>query len=240
MPRLIQMPHGLRYTSRVPLTGPRAAGSAATESLTGFTQTVSSPFGLWRWQFSFTAMNKIEARRYRGFVTALHGGANATRVTFRDPDIMTHAEAGLSATADQIRRGIPFSTGVGLSTGVNLRCSFPRVAVAFASARYVDTVTLADEFWRDALNIGDQIGFGPAYFGLHVITEVIGAGEFRIWPPLRKSLTATSYATLSPVMVMRLESEGAAQMARGISVMEAPTITLTEVEDADVRAFYTG
>ena len=240
MPRLIDFPIGLRFTSRTPLTGPRSSGSASTESLTGFAQTVASPFGLWRWQFTFTAMNKIESRRYRGFVTAMHGGANATRVPFRDPDRMSFAEAGMTVTPYQERYGVPLSNGLPMSNGMNHPVSYPFVGVASAAARYADIVMLDDEFWRSALGIGDQIGFGPSYLGLHVITEVQGGGTFRIWPPLRKALTTSNYATLEPTMAMRLEGESAAGFSRGISVMEAPTIVLTEVEDADVRAFYTG
>lgn len=240
MPRLVEMPLGLRVTMRAPLTGPRSAGGGATESLTGFAQTVASPFGLWRWQFSFTAMHKAEARRYRGFITSLHGGANATRVTFRDPDAMSFAEAGLTVTADQARNGMTWSNGMPWSNGAGFRVTYPHVALAATAAQGDDTVELADEFWRDAIGVGDQIGFVPLYLGMHVVTEVIGGGAFRVWPPLRAGLTPANKATLEPVMVMRLESEASAGIARGISAMEAPTITLTEIEDADVRLFYTG
>lgn len=240
MPRLIQFPAGLRVTARAPLTGPRSVSSSSSESFTGFTQTIASPYGAWRWQFTFAPMHKDEARRYRGFITALHGGANATRVTFRDPDVMSHAQAGLSVSQSQIHRGIPWSNSMPWSNGRNWAIGYPHVGVTAAASKGTDTVTLANQFWRASLGVGDQIGFGPFYFGLHVVTEVKGGGAFRIWPPLRKDIASGSYATLTPVMVMRLESESSAPIGRGISTMEAPTITLAEVLDEDVRAFYTG
>lgn len=242
MPRLVQMPIGLKVTSRAPLTGPRTASGNVTESLTGFAQTVASPFGLWRWQFTLTAMHKDMARRYRGFVTALHGGANAFRVTMGDPDMMSWRDSGVNINENdpRIRRGVPFSNGAFWSNGTGWQISRPTVQIAAAAARYDSIVSLANEYWRGNLNVGDQIGFAPFYFGLHVVTEVFGDGTFRIWPPLRGALTTANWATLYPVMVMRLESESSATIARGVSTMEAPTIVMTEVEDADVRLFYDG
>lgn len=240
MPRLVPMPVGLRVTSRAPLSGPRSASSGSTESLTGFVQTVASPFGLWRWQFTYTQMVKAEARRFRGWIVSLHGGANATRVTFKDPDEMGRAEQGVTMTPAEERGGVSWSNGATWSNGLGWSNSPPLVAVSAAAAKGDSIVTLADEFWRDSLNYGDQIGFGPYYFGMHVITEVLDGGQFRIWPPLRAALTTDSWATLRPVMCMRLESESSATLARGIMATEASTVTLTEVLDENVRDFYTG
>lgn len=240
MPRLVPIPVGLKVTSRAPVSGPRSASSGATESLTGFTQTVASPFGLWRWQFTYTQMIKAEARRFRGWIVSLHGGANGTRVTFKDPDEMTRTEQGVTMTPEQERGGMTWSNGESWSNGMGWSCPPPLVGVAAAAAKDATTISLVDEFWRDSLDYGDQIGFGPYYFGLHVVTEVLGSGQFRIWPPLRAALTTANWATLRPVMVMRLEGEGSATLARGIMATEVSTVTLTEVTDENVRDFYTG
>lgn len=240
MPRLVPMPVGLRVTSRAPLSGPRSASAGATESLTGFVQTVASPFGQWRWQFTYTQMIKAEARRFRGWVVSLHGGANATRVTFKDPDEMSRAEQGVTMTLEQERSGLSWSNGATWSNGLGWSCPPPLVGVAVAAAKDATVISLDDEYWRDSLNYGDQIGFAPYYLGLHVITEVLGAGQFRIWPPLRAALTADNWATLRPVMAMRLEGEASATLARGITATEASTVTLAEVTDENVRDFYTG
>lgn len=240
MPRIIPWPLGLKFTSRTPLTGPRVSGGSGRETLTGFTQTVASPFGAWRWQFTFPPMRGVMARRYRGMVTALHGGANAVRVPFRDPDGLTFAEAGTTITVQQEQAGLSWSNTLPWSNGMNWQVSKPLVAVAAAAAKGASVVTLANQFWRNNLGYGDQIGFMPYHFGLYVITEVIGGGQFRIWPPLRAPLITSSYATLEPTLVMRLESESAAPIARGVQVMEAPTITLTEITDDVVRLNYEG
>lgn len=86
MGRLISWPIGLRISGMRPLSGPRTIGAAGSESLTGYVQTVAGAFGVWRWQLQFPPMRGEVFRRYRGTVAALHGGANALRVPFFDPD----------------------------------------------------------------------------------------------------------------------------------------------------------
>lgn len=86
MGRLIHWPAGLRISGMTPLSGPRAIGAGGSESLTGYIQTVAGVFGAWRWQLKCAPMKGEAFRRYRGTVAALHGGANALRVTFDDPD----------------------------------------------------------------------------------------------------------------------------------------------------------
>lgn len=71
-----------------------------------------------------------------------------------------------------------------------------------------------------------------------MVTEVIGLGTYRIWPPLRKALTTDDFATLKPVLAMRLESEEAATAARDASFISKATMTLVEVLDYDVRDYF--
>lgn len=238
MGRLISMPNGLWPRSMVPLSGPRAVGGAANTSIGNFMQTVASPFGGWRWQFVFPVSKDAKFRRYRGWVMALHGGANATRVPFGDPDMMSLLEAGMTLTPAQERFGLPWSNGETWSNGQNWKVTAPNVPVAAAAAREATIIRLADAFWGQRLQMGDYLGFFPLHFGLYTVTEERGDGEYRIWPPLRKALTVGDFATLYPTMAMRLESEDAASAARGVAYAEEASVTLVEVFDYDVRDYF--
>lgn len=95
MGRLIPWPAGVGISGMSPLTGPRTIGAASSESLAGYVQTVAAPFGLWRWHLKLAPMKGATFQRYRGTVAALHGGANALRVPFYNPD--TAGLANISA-----------------------------------------------------------------------------------------------------------------------------------------------
>lgn len=87
------------------------------------------------------------------------------------------------------------------------------------------------------LGIGDWFGFAPYHFGVYMVTEVLAPGDYRIWPPLRKAVV-DGYATRRPVMAMRLESEVAASIDRGVDWADGPTMTLVEVMDPDVATYF--
>jgi hypothetical protein len=238
MARLLSPPVGLGVTSIEPLSGPRAVGSGTTQSIGNFVQTFASPFALWRFRFSFPAMHKSLFRRYRGWITALHGGANATRWHFFDPDAMTFQEAGLTATNSEIAAGQTWSSGATWSNGENWATSRPDVAVASDAAVDSTQISLADEWWGHDLNVGDYVGFFPFYLGMHMITEVIEEGTYRIWPPLRAALTTDHFATLSPTLAMRLEGEETASAGRGLAAAEGLSATFVETLDYDVREYF--
>lgn len=236
--RLLNWPIGLRPNYREPLTGPRAVGASSTQSLTGFSQTTASPFGTWRWRFGFPRLKGQLFRRYRGMVTALHGGANAVRVSFCDWDGLSYAQRGIITTPLDRRRGVPWGNGEAWSNGLNWSCGDPLATVA-ASAAVGDTlISLTGDAWGHRLDIGDWIGFLPFATGLYMVTDVIDDGEYRIWPPLRTALTTDSRVTLKPTMVMRLEGEDAATAGRGPASAEGVSITLVEVPDYDVRDYF--
>jgi hypothetical protein len=241
--RLIDWIDGLAVIARAPLTGPRTVGSAASESTQGYVQTTASPFGLWRWQLSFRGMWGPLFRHYRGLATALHGGANAVRVPFCDPDL-SWSDAGVAPSPKQRQNGIAWISGSALEpfedTRRNWTIGRPWETVA-AAAKGADTVTLGATEWGRTLAGGEWLGFAPFHFGLYLVTEIfpLTPGQVRIWPPLRKALAATDYATLSPVMAMRLEGEAGATAARGLALAADATMTLIEVEDADVRQWFT-
>lgn len=233
--RLIDWPNGLKITAQEPLSGPRTVGSTSKQGLDGYVQTTAAPFGLWRWRFQFGAMRHTAFRRYRGWITALHGGANATRVEFCDPDTLNFVEAGLPYDpVDQ-----PWSNGRGWSSGSYWGATAPLAGVADVAALGDSIIKLDDEFWGYNLGVGDWFGFTPLHFGLYTITEVLNPGEYRIWPPLRKAISATDEATLQPTLAMRLEDETSAAIPRSTPYAENLTVTMVEVLDYDVRDYFT-
>lgn len=238
MARLLSPPVGLGTTSIEPLSGPRTVGGSSTTSVSNYQQTVASPFAVWRWRLSFPAMEGSLFRRYRGWITALHGGANATRWTFFDPDCITFHEAGVNASQFEIATGKPWSNGMPWSNGENWQSSRPVVSVVSAAVRGATTLSLADQWWGHRLDIGDYVGFFPFHLGMYEITQVIEPGIYRVWPPLRKAIATADFATLSPTLAMRLESEDAASAGRGLVAAEGLSATLVEVEDYDVRDYF--
>jgi hypothetical protein len=165
------------------------------------------------------------------------------RVPFCDPDGLDWDELGVDATYAQLHNGVPWSNGLPWSNGQNWTVGRPTESVAAVAAKGDSFVTLYGSYWGNSLGIGDWLGFD--HFGLYVVTEVVAqntgspaTSEYRIWPPLRRELTASSWATLSPVMAMRLEGEAAATATRGRVMAEGNTLTMVEVEDSDVRAYF--
>ena len=238
MARLLSWPVGLRANGREPLSGPRTVGAGQTQAIGGFVQTVAAPFGLWRYRFTFPPLRGQEFRRFRGWVTALHGGANATRVPFCDWDGLSLAQRGIDATSAEYKAGVPWSNDLPWSNGKNWKIGSPTVAVPFAIAAGTTEVWLDSDFWGHSLGVGDMIGFEPLHFGKYMITEVYLPGRYRIWPPLRKALALGDYATLEPVLAMRLESEEGATASRGATHSEGASVTLVEVMDADLRDYF--
>ncbi|WP_421930129.1 hypothetical protein [Nitratireductor rhodophyticola] len=238
MARLISRPDGLGLVSIEPLSGPRAVNAGQNQSISGFVQSVAGAFGLWRFRFAFHAMRGAEFRQYRKWITALHGGANATRWPFCDPDAITFQEAGVDASNFEIATGQPWSNGEPWSNDQNWATSRPNIAVAEDAAKDATIVKLADSFWGHQLDGGDYLGFFPFHFGLYLVTEVISAGTYRIWPPLRKAITTDDFATLNPTLALRLEGEDAASAGRGLVVADTLQITMIEVLDYDVRKYF--
>ncbi|MFC6487371.1 hypothetical protein [Nitratireductor sp. GCM10026969] len=239
MARLLHWPMGLPENFREPLSGPRSIGSGSNTSIGNFTQTVGSPFGAWRWRFQFANMRGQIARRYRGWITALHGGANATRVPFCDWDGLDFEQMGVITTRQAWRLGQPWSNGEPWSNGKNWASSPPQVPVARPSPLNGTEIWLAEAFWGHRLGMGDLIGFFPFHLGLYEITQVFDPGHYRVWPPLRKALTTDDEATLRPTLAMRLENEDAATAPRDAHFISNAGVVLVEVFDYYVRDYFT-
>lgn len=243
MARIVSPPIGLPVISLEPLSGPRAVGAGGSQSVSGFVQTTAAAFGMWRWRISFAPMYRTMFRRYRGWVTSLHGGANATRWIFFDPDMMSPQESGIAVPAPAewttAEYGQSWSNGLPWGSGVGWKMTPPSVRIAADAQRDTTTVSVENGFWGYSLGVGDYLGFYPFHLGLYTITEVIEPGTYRVWPPLRKAVTTDEFATLCPVLAMRLESEEAASAGRGLVVAEGLSVTLVEVLDYDVRDYFT-
>jgi hypothetical protein len=140
---------------------------------------------------------------------------------------------------------MPFSNGQPFSNGCEWGVSRPAVKVAADAAKGATIIELADQYWGYDLIGGEWLGFFPFHFGKYEVTEVLGDGRYRIWPPLRVDLAEVdedgvgSYAKIDGiVMAMRLQSEAGATVQRGVIVSEGNTLTGVEVEDQDVREYF--
>lgn len=239
MARLLSWPLGLRPNRMRPLSGPRTVGAGQSESIAAFVQTTASPFGSVVLEFGFPDMRGQLARRVRGWIKAMHGGANATRVTLCDWDGLSLARRGIQASKAEWKAGAPWGNGKPWSNEQNWHGGSPIVAVAAAAAKGATVVTLAGQFWGRNLGIGDRIGFTPLHFGAYEVTEVIDAGVYRLDFPLRRALTTDDFATLEPVLAMRLLSENAAQAERGPAFLQGLSVQMVEVPDYVVREYFT-
>lgn len=234
MARLLDMPAGLGMTDLQFLSGPRVINATTTETLSAFVQTTASPFDALSFQVSFQPMQGALARRHRGWIRALHGGANATRFRLPDPDRMKPAEAGIAGEFG----GRPWTNGKPWSNGQSWRASYPVVAVASSAVVGGSVVSLADSFWGHSLDIGDRFGFLPFHLGFYEVTEVIQPGKYRIWPPLRAAIDTDGYATLDPVLAVRLVGLDAASLQRDAQAAQNMTASFVEVFDYDVRTYF--
>lgn len=239
MARLLSWPEGLRWNRMRMLSGPEAVGAGSDSTIGDFTQTVASPFGARYMQFSFPPMRGALARRARGLITALHKGANAVRVSICDWDGMSLEDAGVDTSTVNGCHQVPWSNVAPWEEGNLWRLTKPQIAVTAASAKDTTIVSISDQYWGSKLGIGDWIGFAPFHLGLYEVTEGLGGGRFRVWPPLRKALATGDKVTAYPTMAMRLLSSNLPDAERGPAFLEGLTISLFEVFDYDARDYFT-
>ncbi|MBZ0164562.1 MAG: hypothetical protein K8H74_17850 [Notoacmeibacter sp.] len=231
--RLLNWPVGVEWANYAILEGPRTIGAGGGFSFAGLAQTVRSPFGLWRVRITLPEMRGAEARRVRGWITAQHGGANATRVPWQEPEIMTRAEAGASGPLVQT-----WSNGEYWSNGLGWSARYPTETAGAAAAKGDTSVVLGSDHWGQSLDDGDRFGFFPFHLAVYEVTEVLAAGQYRIWPPLRKAVAATDGATMRPTMAMKLLTEPKLPYNRNL--MPEIDLDFLEVKDEIVRAWFTG
>ena len=112
MARLLPFPEGNGVVSMTPVSGPNARNSGANTASDGSEQVFDHIGDVVALRLDFNAKIGTSARRERGWLTGLLGGANATRFQFIDADRMTLAEAGVSASG-----AVTWSNGQSWSSG---------------------------------------------------------------------------------------------------------------------------
>ena len=183
---------------------------------------------------SFPIMNGHKAREHRGWITAQHSGANATVFTLIDGDKPKLSEYGLPDEGS-----LPFSNGENFTNDHPWKGGYPTIELTATISLEVTQISLPDTLWGHKLGIGTWIGFMPLHFGMYMITEVLGDGQYRIFPPLRKAVSIGDYATLTPSMCVRMPAPDAARSSRGSAFVEGASLSVVEVLDYDVRDFFT-
>jgi hypothetical protein len=236
MARLITFPDGLWQTSVTWTNGPNVRNSGSNTAQDGSEQTFEGIGDLVSLQLDMQPIQGQPARRERGTLTALMGGANAMRWTFVDADRMSLEEAGLEPPFQQQ----PWSNGLRWTSKRGWRPAPPIVHLAAPAAVGDGIISLTDEWWGWELGLGDYIGFFPFHFGLYMITEVQGLGVYRIWPRLRKAVTPNDYASLTATLVMRPTSRDAYNLKRDAATTSGQSVSLVEVLDNYARDYFAG
>lgn len=239
MARLLNYPIGLRPNRMRKLAGPRTKGAGQSEGATGWVQTVASPFGARRLEFSFPNIRGTLARRTRGWISAMHGGANATRIRMCDWDGMSLADRGIDATAQSFGEGSDWSNDLPWDNGQPWENGSPDEAVTVAAAADETIISITDDNFGANLGVGDWVGFYPLHFGCYEITESLGDGQFRLDMPLRAAITTSTRCYLNPWIAMRLESESSASGERDAFSLTGLSLIMVEVFDYDVKDYFT-
>jgi hypothetical protein len=235
--KILRWPRGLRWQTMTPTTGPVVRGFS--QGTTGKVQSVESPYGLVGFDLTFPAMRGVMARRFRGLVTALHGGANAVRFRVCDPDGPGFAEMNIELSAQERSNGLPWGNDKTWSNGRYWKPALPKVPVTAVSAKGSTLVSLEVSRWGGRLEPGTMFGF-VGHYGVYTAKEVQVVGydaTVRVWPPLRKALTTDDRATLRPVIAMRLASPDGGQFSRGGDLMGGASLSLIEMPDEVVDLY---
>lgn len=232
--RLIKWPKGLNVAGFTWLKGPVSAGSKSNVTISGATQYVSAPTSPLAFSLMIVMEYGTSARRADGMLTALHNGANALQFPWN----LAGQMADLSDFGLPSSQNLNWSNGFPWSNGLPWRGGPPVESVAAAVAKDTSIVTLGSSSWGAQLGMGDQFGFN-GLFGVYKVTETYpdNANKYRVWPPLRADITTSTVATLEPYIVVKAVGE--------IPINIKPYsydpvgLTLVEVPDATVRAYYT-
>ena len=234
MGRLLTWPDKVGVTSVEFTDGPMTRTSGRSTALDGTEQTFEGVGGVVAFSVELAATRGQEARYERGLLLALRTGANAARMRLIDGDRRTRTEAKVSA-----RDRVTWAKGVRWHGGVRWRTGYPEGVVNGQHSKGQGLVNLRNDAWGRDLTLGEAIGFSPLHFGAYFVTEVMGGGWVRVWPPLRKGLKGGDRVTLEPVLVMRA-TPGAFAFARGPVTTNAARVELVEMLDEHVRTFFAG
>lgn len=236
--RMVPFPVGLPITALTPQGGPLVLGS--TTSGTRKTQVVVDPTGgLWSFTLEVAKMKGPMARAFSQLSVALHGGANCCRVPFFDPDEPSFREMGINVSDNYDQQYVSWSNGEFWSNGKPWRIGKPLATIAAASAKNSGTITIDTTAWGGVL---------PTFFGIvgHFAVYCVTGSTFsgnvatcRVFPPVRRAITTTDYATLRPVMAAQLTGPSGAPWSRDASAMSGAQLDIIEVPDEVVLNYVT-
>ena len=234
--RMVDYPVGLSFKTIRPLNGPDVIG--ATVSQEKFGQSVHDPFGgLAQFEVTFPPMRSSMARAFSRLSGSAYSGANCFRFNFFDPDEPGWDEIGNSDYEHSSK--VTWSNGQKWAHGQPWIAGKPIVPVTVSSANGAGSITLDVSEWN---------GVVPSFFGIighFAIYRTIGVVEngneatVRVWPPVRKAVTTTDFATMRPTCAMRVASPDGAPFLRDVAVMDGAQLTMAEVPDEVVRKYVT-
>lgn len=217
--------------------GPAVLG--VSQSLTDFTQVVSSVTGLCSFDLGFPPSRGSVARSARGLIVQLAGGADAVRYPWFDPDRMDNAYINFNPTTEQIEQGVPWSANQPWSNLQNWALSLPQATTSASAAKGATTVSINVTDWNGKLDVGTIFGFA-GHFGIYTVKWRSISGSVAttsIWPPLRRAVSSGAYVTLAPDIVVTLATPDGAQLARGPSHQESFSLSFREIPDEVVRTY---
>lgn len=232
---MVDYPVGLRFAALTPAGGPTVLGT--TESETSFVQGVVNPFGVWRFQVDYTPLRDRMAREFKRLSVSALGGANCFRFPFWDFDEPSFAE--LAMTVPQTCK-VNWSNGETWSNGQAWSAGKPVVPVTAVSAKDTGTITLDLTDWNGVVpSFFGIVGHFAVYSVTGVQSQIGNAATLRVWPPVRKAITTSDYATLRPVLAARISGPAGASWSRQTEVMSGTRLDMIEVPDETVRTYVT-
>ena len=236
--RLLNWPRDVCLSRLVVTNGPAIVRAGSTEGIASYTQTRSGVGFLWEFELGLPPMQLDKARRVRGWITAMQGGVNATRWQVVTPDMTQPSAYGSSIKSGGFSYQ-PWSNGMLWDNG-GWQSGLPIVSMAAAATKGDMEVTLTDEYWGHVLSVGDRIGFLPDLFGMYEIVQEFGDGRYGLNAPLRFDVSETHYATLQPVIALRMAGVQGGLAAQVPAITEATSLTLVEAPHDQVQSFWTG
>lgn len=178
-----------------PASGPASFGSGSNTLVTGQEQTFASPNYALKFDVVIPVAQSERSRKEHAWMTRLHGGANATRYEYCDGQQKKPVDVGEPAT-------VTFTGGA--FTGGAFVSGHGTVPVALDAVKGATIITLGNYKWGWSLEEGDVLGFSPSVYCFHEITEVFENGTYRVEPPLRRDIAASTHrATFKPRLALK-------------------------------------
>jgi|GEM_PF-3597207 len=238
--RMVDFPVDLPFSVLTPDGGPDIIG--ITQSATKKQQTSIDPWaGLWSFTLEIAALQEAAARAFTRLSISAHSGANCFRLPFFDPHEPTWSELGLNVGEAKIDQYQNWTNDTMWAHGLPWGTGKPLAQITAASAKDSGQISIDLSAWSGVL---------PTFFGIVGHFAVYGvqgarfAGDIatvKVWPPVRKAITVSDYATLRPVMCAKVDGKnGASWSSVGRSkTLEGARLSVIEVPDETVREYVT-